>query len=295
MVLAAPTHSPRNCNHGVTARASGAHACDILLCMDMQLKNRLALISCSTAGIGYAIAEALAREGARVIVNGRQQESVEAARKQIQARTESDVLGFAGDLSTADTADALVRAHPDIEILVNNLGVFEPKPFEQIRDAEWVRFFEVNVLSGIRLARLCLPAMKRANWGRIIFISSESGVQIPAEMIHYGMTKTAQLAVSRGLAEDLAGTGVTVNCILPGPTRSRGVGDFVDTLARAEGKSLEAFEHEFFQNVRPTSLIKRFATPDEVASLAVYVASPLSSATTGAALRVDGGVIKSAF
>jgi NAD(P)-dependent dehydrogenase (short-subunit alcohol dehydrogenase family) len=261
----------------------------------MQLTNRLALISGSTAGIGYAIAEALAREGARVIVNGRQREAVEAARKQIQSHTGSDVLGFAGDLSTADTADALVQAHPDIEILVNNLGVFEPKPFEQIRDAEWVRFFEVNVLSGIRLARLCLPAMKRANWGRIIFISSESGVQIPAEMIHYGMTKTAQLAVSRGLAEDLAGTGVTVNCILPGPTRSRGVGDFVDTLAKAEGKSLEAFEREFFQNVRPTSLIKRFATPDEVASLAVYVASPLSSATTGAALRVDGGVIKSAF
>jgi NAD(P)-dependent dehydrogenase (short-subunit alcohol dehydrogenase family) len=263
--------------------------------MDMQLTNRLALISGSTAGIGYAIAEALAREGARVIVNGRQREAVEAARKQIQSHTGADVLGFAGDLSTADTADALVQAHPDIEILVNNLGVFEPKPFEQIRDAEWVRFFEVNVLSGIRLARLCLPAMKRANWGRIIFISSESGVQIPAEMIHYGMTKTAQLAVSRGLAEDLAGTGVTVNCILPGPTRSRGVGDFVDTLAKAEGKSLEAFEREFFQNVRPTSLIKRFATPDEVASLAVYVASPLSSATTGAALRVDGGVIKSAF
>jgi len=263
--------------------------------MDMQLTNRLALVSGSTAGIGYAIAEALAREGARVIVNGRQQESVEAARQRIRAGTGFDVLGFAGDLSTADTADALVRAHPDIEILVNNLGVFEPKPFEQIGDAEWVRFFEVNVLSGIRLARLCLPAMKRANWGRIIFISSESGVQIPAEMIHYGMTKTAQLAVSRGLAEDLAGTGVTVNCILPGPTRSRGVEDFVDTLAKAEGKSFEAFEREFFQSVRPTSLIKRFATPDEVASLAVYVASPLSSATTGAALRVDGGVIKSAF
>jgi NAD(P)-dependent dehydrogenase (short-subunit alcohol dehydrogenase family) len=277
------------------AGSSLAPACDILLRMDMQLRDRLALISGSTAGIGYAIAEALAREGARVIVNGRHQESVDAARQRIRSQTGGDVLGFAGDLSTADTADALVRAHPDIEVLVNNLGVFEPKPFEQIRDDEWVRFFEVNVLSGIRLARLCLPAMKRANWGRIIFISSESAVQIPAEMIHYGMTKTAQLAVSRGLAEDLAGSGVTVNCILPGPTRSRGVGDFVDTLARAEGKSFEAFEHEFFQKVRPTSLIKRFATPDEVASLAVYVASPLSSATTGAALRVDGGVIKSAF
>jgi NAD(P)-dependent dehydrogenase (short-subunit alcohol dehydrogenase family) len=263
--------------------------------MDMQLDGRLALVSGSTAGIGYAIAEALAREGARVIVNGRHQESVEAATRRIRSATGREVLGFAGDLSTADAAEALVQTHPGIAILVNNLGVFEPKPFAEISDADWTRFFEVNVLSGIRLARLCLPAMKGANWGRIIFISSESGVQIPAEMIHYGMTKTAQLAISRGLAEDLAGTGITVNCILPGPTRSRGVGDFVDALAKAEGKSFEEFEQQFFEKVRPTSLIKRFATPDEVAALAVYVASPLSSATTGAALRVDGGVIKSAF
>jgi NAD(P)-dependent dehydrogenase (short-subunit alcohol dehydrogenase family) len=188
-----------------------------------------------------------------------------------------------------------VRAHPGIEILVNNLGVFEPKPFEQIGDAEWTRFFEINVVSGIRLTRLCLPAMKRANWGRIIFISSESAVQIPAEMIQYGTTKTAQLAVSRGLAEALAGTGITVNCVLPGPTKSRGVGDFVEALAKSEGKSFEDFEREFFEKVRPTSLIKRFATPEEVAALVVFVTSPLSSATTGAALRVDGGVIKSAF
>jgi NAD(P)-dependent dehydrogenase (short-subunit alcohol dehydrogenase family) len=182
-----------------------------------------------------------------------------------------------------------------VEILVNNLGIFEPKPFEEIPDADWVRFFEANVLSGVRLARLYLPAMKRANWGRIIFISSESAVQIPAEMIHYGMTKTAQLAVSRGLAEAVAGTGITVNTILPGPTRSRGVGDFVEALAKAEDMSFEAVETEFFAKVRPTSLIKRFASPEEVAPLVAYIASPLSSATTGAALRVDGGVIKSAF
>jgi NAD(P)-dependent dehydrogenase (short-subunit alcohol dehydrogenase family) len=182
-----------------------------------------------------------------------------------------------------------------VEILVNNLGIFEPKPFEAIPDADWVRFFEVNVLSGVRLARLFLPAMRRANWGRIIFISSESAVQIPAEMIHYGMTKTAQLAVSRGLAEAVAGSGITVNSILPGPTKSRGVGDFVETLAKAEGKSFDEFEKEFFEKVRPTSLIKRFAAPQEVASLVAYIASPLASATTGAALRVDGGVIKSAI
>jgi NAD(P)-dependent dehydrogenase (short-subunit alcohol dehydrogenase family) len=205
------------------------------------------------------------------------------------------VEGFAGDLSLEAAAVTLGQRYPDVEILVNNLGIFEPKPFEDIPDADWTRFFEVNVLSGVRLARLFLPAMKRANWGRIIFISSESAVQIPAEMIHYGMTKTAQLAVSRGLAEAVAGTGITVNSVLPGPTRSRGVGDFVDQLAKAGGKSFDAFEQEFFEKVRPTSLIKRFATPEEVASLVAYIASPLASATTGAALRVDGGVIKSAF
>lgn len=263
--------------------------------MDLQLKDRLALVSGSTAGIGYAIAVALAREGARVVVNGRTQAAVDSAVAAIKSGTGGDAQGFAGDLSTADAAQALVREHPHIEILVNNLGIFEPKPFEEISDADWMRFFEVNVMSGVRLARLCLPAMKRAHWGRIIFISSESGVQIPSEMIHYGMTKTAQLAVSRGLAETVAGTGITVNCVLPGPTRSRGVGDFVDALAKEEGKSFSEFEKVFFEKVRPTSLIKRFAAPEEVASLVVYVASPLASATTGAALRVDGGVIRSAF
>ena len=203
--------------------------------------------------------------------------------------------GSPGTSPTPAAAEALFRAHPDVEILVNNLGIFEPKPFEEIPDADWLRFFEVNVLSGVRLARLYLPAMRRANWGRIIFISSESAVQIPEEMIHYGMTKTAQIAVSRGLAEAVAGTGITVNSILPGPTKSRGVDDFVDALAATEGKSFAEFEQEFFAKVRPTSLIKRFAAPEEVASLVAYIASPLASATTGAALRVDGGVVKSAF
>jgi NAD(P)-dependent dehydrogenase (short-subunit alcohol dehydrogenase family) len=261
----------------------------------MKLKNKLALVSGSTAGIGYAIASSLAAEGARVIINGRSQASVDEAVSKIKSTTGNQVEGFAGDLSTATAAEKLISQHPNIEILVNNLGIFEPKAFEDIPDADWIRFFDVNVLSGVRLARFCLPAMKRANWGRIIFISSESAVQIPSEMIHYGMTKTAQLAVSRGLAESVAGTGITVNSILPGPTNSRGVGDFVNALAKADGKSFSEFEKEFFDKVRPTSLIKRFTSPDEVASLVTYIASPLASATTGAALRVDGGVIKSAF
>ncbi len=263
--------------------------------MDLQLKGKLALVTGSTAGIGRAIAATLAREGARVIVNGRTKASVDEAVAMLRSTTGGEVEGFAGDLSVAACAEQLARDHPGVQILVNNLGIFEPKPFEEIPDADWVRFFEVNVLSGIRLARLLLPAMRRADWGRIIFISSESGVQIPVEMIHYGVTKTAQLAVSRGLAEAVAGTAITVNSILPGPTMSRGVGDFVATLAKASGQSPKEFEKEFFDKVRPTSLIKRFAEPEEVASLVAYIASPLASATTGAALRVDGGVIRSAF
>jgi NAD(P)-dependent dehydrogenase (short-subunit alcohol dehydrogenase family) len=262
--------------------------------MDLGLKGKLALVSGSTAGIGLAIATALAQEGARVIINGRATSSVEEAASKLKSAG-YDVLGFAGDLSKAAAADECAGRYPGVEILVNNLGIFEPKPFEKILDEDWIRFFEVNVLSGVRLARLYLPAMRRADWGRIIFISSESGVQIPAEMIHYGMTKTAQIAVSRGLAESVAGTGITVNTILPGPTMSRGVGDFVEALAKSNGKSFEELEREFFTKVRPTSLIKRFASPQEVASLVAYIASPLASATTGAALRVDGGVIKSAF
>jgi NAD(P)-dependent dehydrogenase (short-subunit alcohol dehydrogenase family) len=259
--------------------------------MDLQLKNRLALVSGSTAGIGHAIAQALLREGARVIVNGRTRAAVDAA----VAGLGVGAIGFAGDLASAEGAEALALAHPDIDILVNNLGIFEPKPFEDIPDADWSRFFDVNVLSGVRLSRQVLPGMKRRNWGRILFISSESGIQIPAEMIHYGMTKSAQIAIARGLAESVAGTGITVNSVLPGPTRSRGVEDFVQTLASESGQSFDEFEKAFFEKVRPTSLIKRFATPEEVASMVVYLCSPLASATTGAALRVDGGTVKSAF
>jgi NAD(P)-dependent dehydrogenase (short-subunit alcohol dehydrogenase family) len=263
--------------------------------MDLNLEGRRALITGSTAGIGLAIATSLAREGARVIVTGRTQAGVTKAVDDVRAATGGDVVGFAGDLGTAAAADELVHRHSEMEILVNNLGIFEPMPFEQISDSDWMRFFEVNVLSGARLARLCLPAMKRANWGRIVFISSESALQIPVEMIHYGVTKTAQIALARGLAEAVAGTGITVNSVLPGPTKSRGVVDFVDALSQSSGKSFEEFETDFFEKVRPTSLIKRFAAPEEVASLVTYIASPLASATTGAALRVDGGVVKSAF
>jgi NAD(P)-dependent dehydrogenase (short-subunit alcohol dehydrogenase family) len=262
--------------------------------MDLHLNGKRALVSGSTAGIGFAIADALAREGAQVIVNGRTQAAVDAAAARIKAGPGGAVHGCASDLGSVEGTAALIKRYPEVDILVNNLGIFEAKPFAEISDADWMRFFEVNVVSGVRLARAYLPAMRRANWGRIIFISSESAVQIPTEMIHYGTTKTAQLALSRGLAESLAGTGVTVNCVLPGPTKSRGVGDFVESLAKSSGKSAVEVEAEFFAHMRPTSLIKRFATPEEVASLVAYVASPLASATTGAALRVDGGVIKSA-
>jgi NAD(P)-dependent dehydrogenase (short-subunit alcohol dehydrogenase family) len=262
--------------------------------MDLKLKDKLALVSGSTAGIGYAIAQALAAEGARVIINGRTQAAVTEALGKIASPGQT-ILGYAGDLSDAQTATALVRKFPDIDILVNNLGIFEAKPFEEIPDEDWRRFFEVNVLSGVRLARLVLAGMKQRDWGRIIFVSSESAIQIPVEMIHYGMTKTAQIAVARGLAESLAGTRITVNTVLPGPTRSRGVEDFIASMAQAGGKTTAQVEADFFRDVRPSSLLRRFIEPAEVASLVAYLASPLGSATTGAALRVDGGVVRSAF
>src|SRR5271166_830327 len=260
--------------------------------MDLKLKGKWALVTGSTAGIGAAIAGDLAREGAHVIVNGRAAADVDKAVAMLKAESGGDLVGFAGDLGTAAPIEKLVRRHPEVDILVNNLGIFEPKPFEDIPDADWMRFFEVNVLSGVRLSRAYLPAMKRANWGRIIFISSESALQIPAEMIHYGVTKTAQIAVARGLAEAVAGSGITVNSVLPGPTKSRGVVDFVDALG---GADFDNCQTEFFQKFRPTSLIKRFEEPEEIASFVTYLASPLASAITGAALRVDGGVVKSAF
>ncbi len=262
--------------------------------MDLKLTDKLALVSGSTKGIGFAIATDLAREGARVIVNGRSEKSVTEAIKELKtivpvAKLES----FAGDLSTVEATEALVKGFPVVDILVNNLGIFEPKPFEQIPDEDWRRFFEVNVLSGVRLSRAYLPGMKKQNWGRIIFISSESALQIPVEMIHYGMTKTAQLAVSRGLAESCAGTAVTVNSILPGPTRSAGVEEFVKELSG--GKPFAEFEKEFFQSVRPSSLLKRFETPEEIAALVTFACSPQASGINGAALRVDGGVARSCY
>ena len=263
--------------------------------MDLQLQGKRAIVSGSSVGIGFAIAQALAREGASVVVNGRS-----AVRTKVAAKMISDSSGvavkaypFVGDLSSPAEIERLCAEVPDTDILVNNLGIYEPKPFQEITDADWQRFFEINVMSGVRLSRAYLPGMKARNWGRIVFISSESGLNIPVEMIHYGMTKTAQLAISRGLAETTAGTGVTVNAVLPGPTRSEGVNDFVTKMAHDQGKSPAAVEEEFFKNVRPSSLLKRFATPDEVASMVAFVCSPLSSATNGAALRVDGGVVRS--
>jgi NAD(P)-dependent dehydrogenase (short-subunit alcohol dehydrogenase family) len=266
--------------------------------MDLQLRGKRAIVTGSTAGIGFAAAVALAKEGAAVVINGRTKERVDAAAarvRELSGRNAVEVSGVAADLSTAAGCDALVRRAPDADVLVNNMGIFEPRPFEQIPDADWMRFFEANVMSGVRLSRHYLPRMLKANWGRIVFVSSESAVQIPAEMIHYGMTKTAQVAVARGLAETTAGTGVTVNSVLPGPTKSEGVATFVGELAKQRGVGFEAMEREFFQSARPTSLLRRFITPEEVASLIAYVCSPAASATNGAALRVDGGVVRAAF
>jgi NAD(P)-dependent dehydrogenase (short-subunit alcohol dehydrogenase family) len=261
--------------------------------MDFQLEGRRALVTGSTAGIGFAAARALTREKAAVVLNGRTEERVAAALDRIKTELpEAAVDGIAADLSGADGCRHLVDRLPDVDILVNNLGIFEPRPFEQISDEDWLRFFETNVLSGIRLARHYVPGMRSRGWGRVVFISSESAIQIPAEMIHYGMTKTAQLAVARGLAETLAGTGVTVNSVLPGPTASEGVGEFVNRMAAERGVDAAAMEREFFETARPTSLLQRFATPDEVAAMIAYVCSAQAAATTGAALRVDGGVVR---
>jgi NAD(P)-dependent dehydrogenase (short-subunit alcohol dehydrogenase family) len=261
--------------------------------MDFGLKGKRALVTGSTAGIGYAIAKALAAEGAHVIVNGRTASRVTQAVGTLKQEFPGAMVeGISGDLGNARGCEALIKQLPAVDILVNNLGIFEPKSFEQIPDEDWLRFFEVNVLSGIRLSRHYMDGMRSRNWGRILFISSESGLQIPTEMIHYGMTKTAQIAVARGLAETLAGTGVTVNSVLPGPTASEGVGEFVAQLAASQGTDVATVEREFFSSARPTSLIKRFATTDEVAAMAAYLCSTQASATTGAAMRVDGGVVR---
>jgi NAD(P)-dependent dehydrogenase (short-subunit alcohol dehydrogenase family) len=262
--------------------------------MDLKLEGKQALVTGSTAGIGFAIAGALAKEGASVVVNGRTEQRVQAALKQLQpSGTRGKVEGLAANLGTAEGVQQAIARFPALDILVNNLGIFEVKPFEQISDDDWFRFFEINVLSGVRLSRHYLPGMKQRNWGRIVFISSESAVQIPAEMIHYGMTKTAQLAIARGLAETTAGTKVTVNTVLPGPTASEGVSKFVEQLAAEQQTDAASVEKGFFRGMRPTSLLQRFATPEEVAALVAFVCSPLSSATNGAALRADGGVVRS--
>ncbi len=261
--------------------------------MDYRLEGKLAFVTGSTRGIGKATAMLLQREGAEVIVHGRTKESVERARKDLPT-----AHGVHGDLGTRAECERIIDEVEDIgivDILVNNAGIFEPKKFTEIPDEDWFRFFEVNVMSGVRFARAFLPEMLLKNWGRIIFISSESAVNIPEEMIHYGMTKTAQLAVSRGLAEMTKGTEVTVNAILPGPTASEGVADFMKHMAASRGQDAKTAEMEFFKLVRPTSLLQRFEDPMEVAQTIVFVASPVSSAVNGAVLRADGGVVKSAF
>ena len=262
--------------------------------MDLQLVGKRALVTGSTAGIGYAIAEALAKEGANVIVNGRTSPRVESAINSLRkAGVRGELEAAPADLGTAEGVNSTIQQFPDVDILVNNLGIFDPKPFDKIPDEEWMKFFEVNALSGVRLSRHYLPGMLNRNWGRIVFISSESAVQIPAEMIHYGMTKTAQLAVSRGLAETTAATAVTVNTVLAGPTASEGATEVVNRVAASMNKTTQEFEQEFFRSMRPTSLLKRFARPEEVAAMVAFLCSPLSSATNGAAVRADGGVVRS--
>jgi NAD(P)-dependent dehydrogenase (short-subunit alcohol dehydrogenase family) len=273
--------------------------------MNLQLEGKHAVISGSTAGIGFAIATVLASEGASVTLNGRTQAAVDAAltklrgplndRRHVQGSR--NLHGIAADLGTAAGCSAFVNAlgklGKPVDVLINNLGIFDPKPFESIPDEDWQRFFEVNVMSGVRLTRALLPGMKQRNWGRVIFISSESGICPPAEMVHYGMSKSAQLSIARGLAETCAGTGVTVNSVLPGPTLTEGAKDFFDKLAKAGNQSFDEAARDFFAHARPTSIIKRFITPEEVAATVTYLCSPLAAATTGASVRVDGGVVRS--
>jgi NAD(P)-dependent dehydrogenase (short-subunit alcohol dehydrogenase family) len=257
--------------------------------MDLGLKHKRALVTGSTAGIGFAIAKQLAHEGAFVYVNGRTEERVNQAVGEIEGKVD----GIAADLTTKEGAEKLFARVKDLDIVVNNLGIFEARPFLQIDDAEWLRFFEANVLSGVRVTRHYLPGMLEKKWGRVIFISSESGVQIPAEMVHYGMTKTAQIAVARGIAESFPASGITVNSVLAGPTESEGVSTFVEGLAMQQRKSKEDIARDFFEHTRPSSLIKRFETTDEIASMVTFLCSESASAVTGSAVRVDGGVVKS--
>jgi NAD(P)-dependent dehydrogenase (short-subunit alcohol dehydrogenase family) len=264
--------------------------------MNLQLDGKKALVTGSTAGIGFAIARALAREGASVVITGRTQERVDRATESIRTEIrDAKISGIAANLATPSGISKCIEAVLTIDVLVNNLGVYEVKPFEQITDDDWHSIIETNFMSGVRLSRHYLPRMKAANWGRIIFISSESAVNIPVEMIHYGVTKTMQVALARGLAETTTGTDVTVNSVLAGPTRSEGVEEFIVSMAESKGATPALIEKEFFSAARPSSLLQRFATTDEVAALVAFVASPLSSATNGAAFRVEGGVLRSIF
>lgn len=261
--------------------------------MNISFAGKIALVTGSTSGIGFAIAKGLAAAGAETIVNGRAKDKVDRAVADLKrALPDAKLRGVAADVSDAAGCAALIRAVPHVDILVNNAGIFEPKDFFEIPDEDWTRMIETNVMSGVRLSRAWMKDMLKRDWGRIIFISSESGLQIPAEMIHYGLTKTAQLALSRGLAELTAGTGVTVNAVLPGPTRSEGVEVFLRGMAKRDGTDVETMARNFVKQHRPTSLLQRFATIEEVANMVLYAASPQASATNGAALRVDGGVVR---
>lgn len=262
--------------------------------MDLGLKGKRALVSGSTAGIGFAIATTLAREGARVVINGRTPKRVNDAAERLRMELRgAEVTEVPADLGSPEGIAKLIEQVPSVDILVNNLGIFDPKPFLQIPDEEWLRFYEVNVMSGVRLTRHYLPGMLEKKWGRVIFISSESGAQIPAEMVHYGMTKTAQIAIARGVAESVAGSGVTVNSVLVGPTASEGVGEFVQSMAKGRGVSPAQIEKEFFESIRPSSLLKRFETTEEVAAIVAFIASTQSVGINGAAVRAEGGVVRS--
>src|SRR5882672_9238726 len=264
--------------------------------MDLGLKGKIAVVSGSTAGIGLAIGSALAAEGAHVVLNGRTEERVTAAVDSILKQHKgAQVRGVAADLGKTEGVAKFVRQVPEADVLINNLGIFEVKPFGDIPDSDWLRFFEVNVLSGVRLTRHYLPGMQRKNWGRVIFISSESAQQIPVEMIHYGMTKTAQVSIARGVAQTVAGTGITVNSVLVGPTASEGVGQFLESMAGQQGVTKAEIEKQFFSTARPSSLLKRFETPEEVAAVVVFVASTQATAINGSAVRAEGGVVSSIF
>jgi NAD(P)-dependent dehydrogenase (short-subunit alcohol dehydrogenase family) len=280
----------------ITTRESQEKAQKGELHMNLGLQGKLAVVTGSTAGIGFAIAALLAAEGARLVINGRTQARVDAALEKLRQQNRgAEFTGVAADLGTAAGVDAFLKEVPVADILVNNLGIFEIKPFLEISDADWQRFFEVNVLSGVRLSRHYLPSMLKKSWGRIIFISSESAQQIPKEMIHYGMTKTAQVSIASGIAQSVAATGVTVNSVLVGPTASEGAGNFLQAIALQQGVSTAEVEKQFFATARPSSLLKRFETPEEVAAVVAFVASTQAGVINGAAVRAEGGVVQSIF